>query len=118
METIPQVIDEFDAAARRFRFIRAIVRVDTTRFSVKYRLVVDSELYIQGYVNVRNGTTGLALIYQGQRLYGRDSEDWHWHRHPADDPESHDFSPEGSRAVSIEEFLLEVGEILVSRGLI
>ena len=116
--TIEQAVGEIEAAARRFRFIRAIVQVDMTRFSVKYWLTIESDLYVQIYVNVRNGTTGLALIHQGRRLYGRDSEDWQWHRHPVDDDGAHDFSAEGRRAVSVEEFLLEVGEILVDQGLI
>jgi hypothetical protein len=116
--TIEQVIDEIETAARRFRFIQAVVQIDVTRFSVKYRLAVENDLYVQIYVNVRNGTTGLAFVHQGRRLYGRDSENWQWHRHPVNDPQDHDFSGEGTRPVSIEEFLLEVGEILVSQGLI
>jgi len=116
--TVEQVIDEIETAARRFRFIQAMVRVDVTHFSVKYRLMIGSDLYVQIYANVRSGTTGLALVHQGRRLYGRDSEDWQWHRHPIDDPETHDFSAEGAQLVSIEAFLLEVGEILVTQGLI
>ena len=115
---VQRVVDEIEAAARQFHFIRAVVRLDVTRFAAKYRLVIESDLYVQIYVNVRNGTTGLALIHQGRRLYGRDSEDWQWHRHPADDPASHDFSSEGVREVTFEEFLLEVEEILIDRGLI
>jgi len=116
--TIEEFVEEIEAAARRFRFIRAIVQVDVTRFSAKYRLMIASDLYVQVYANVRNGTTGLALIYQGRRLYGRDSQDWQWHRHPVDDPEAHDFSVEGARALSTEEFLFEVEETLVDQGLI
>jgi hypothetical protein len=116
--TIEELADEIEAATRRFRFIRSVVKLDATRFSFKYRLTVTAELYVQVYANVRNGTVGMALIYQGRRLYGRDSQDGLWHRHPADDPVAHDFSPEGTRAVTVEEFLFETEEILVDQGLI
>ena len=65
--------------------------------------MIDEDLYIQIYTNIRNGTTGLTLVLHGQRIYGRDSEDWKWHRHPFENPDVHDFSEEGSRKVTLDE---------------
>jgi hypothetical protein len=116
--TIEDLAAEIEAASRQFRFIQASERLDATTSSVKYRLVVAGDLHIQIYANLRNGTCGLALIHQGRRLHGRDTEDWLWNRHPAEDPESHDFSAEGARRVTIEEFPLEAGQVLLDQGLI
>jgi hypothetical protein len=38
--------------------------------------------------------------------------------HPADAPDTHDFSVEGAMPTTVEDFLLEAGQILVAQGLI
>ena len=116
--TVDDFAVQVETTASRFRFIQAVVRLDKTRFSVKYRLIIAADLYVQVYANVRNHTIGLALICQGRRLYGRDCEDGRWHRHPADAPDTHDFSVEGALPTTIEDFLLESGQTLVAQGLI
>ena len=115
---IDELADQIEAVADRFRFVRGIVQLDQTRFSIKYRLVIKPDLWVQIYNNIQNDTIGMALIYQGRRLYGRDCEAGNWHRHPADDLEGHDFSAEGAQPTTIEDFLREVGEILVEHRLL
>ena len=85
--TVDALADQIETSASHFRFVRATIQLDQTRFSVKYRLEITSDLWVQVYWNVQNDTVGLVLIYQGRRLYGRDCEAGRWHRHPADDPE-------------------------------
>jgi hypothetical protein len=116
--TVEDFANEVEAAGRQFAYIGSVTKLDETRFSVKYWLVITDDLYVQAYANTQNGTVGLALIYQGRRLYGRDCENWQWHRHPAAAPETHDFSSEGVRSVAVQEFLLETGQVLVDCGLI
>ncbi len=41
-----------------------------------------------------------------------------WHRHPRSAPESHDFSDEGTRPVSLAELLDEVQQILMGEGIL
>lgn len=118
MRKIGEVIQEIERAATKFQFITETIPLDVTKFSAKYRLIVREDFYIQIYVNVRNGTHGFALVQKGERLYGRDSENWRWHRHPVEDPNAHDFSAEGVKEVSVEEFLREVQGILARKGLI
>jgi hypothetical protein len=118
MVTIEELTAQIEASATRFRFVHTVIQLDQTRFSVKYRLVINPELWVQAYYNIQNDTVGLALIYQGRRLYGRDCEAARWHRHPADDPERHDFSSEGARPTTMEDFLLEVGQVLMNFKLI
>ena len=115
---LEEVIAEIEEVSQRFPFILEIIKLDETRYSVKYLLMLADDFFVQVYQNVRSGTIGLALIYRGQRLYGRDREGGQWHRHPFENPMEHDFSPEGSREVSLEEFLEEVQEVLEREGLI
>ncbi len=70
------------------------------------------------YANVENDTVGFVLVNSGQRIYGRDAIEGKWHRHTFKDPLGHDFSAEGSKAVTLEDFLTEVQEILVRENLI
>lgn len=107
-----------ETAARRYPFVRQVIKVDETYYSVKYRLIIAPDLFIQLYFNERSGTAGLVLVYRRERLYGRDCESGSWHRHPIEDPAAHDVSPEGQRAVSIDEFLGEVQDILIRENLI
>ena len=111
-------IHEIEETVRLYAFVRETVKVDETYYSVKYRLYAESELFIQLYFNEQSGTVGMALVYQGQRLYGRDCEASVWHRHPANEPTLHDASPEGAQAVSVEEFLAQVQAILIEAKLI
>jgi hypothetical protein len=116
--TVDALIEQIETTAACFRFVQATLQLDQTRFSVKYRLVIGPDLWVQTYHNIQNDTVGMALLYQGRRLYGRDCEAGRWHRHPADDPERHDFSDAGVQSATVEDFLLEVGPILVGLNLI
>jgi len=115
---LEEVIAGIEEVSRRFPFILEVIRLDETKYSVKYIFMLAEGFFVQVYRNVRSGTIGLALISRGQRLYGRDREGGQWHRHPFENPIEHDFSAEGSREVSLEEFLKEVQEILEREQLI
>jgi len=109
---IERVISEIEEVSLDFPFVKRIVRMDETEHTVKYRLVIEEELFIQVYINVGNDTVGFVLANKGQRVYGRDAIEGKWHRHTFEDPLGHDFSAEGSKKVSLKEFLMEVQEIL------
>ncbi|MBI5875930.1 MAG: hypothetical protein HZB81_08855 [Deltaproteobacteria bacterium] len=107
-----KVVSAIEETFMDFPFIKQAVRIDETENTVKYRLVVEEDLFVQVYVNVATDTTGFVLVNKGQRIYGRDAIDGRWHRHRFENPLSHDFSSEGSKKVSLREFLAEVQEIL------
>jgi hypothetical protein len=109
---IKKVISEIEETFSDFPFIKRLVRMDETRHTVKYRLVIEEELFVQVYVNVENDTVGFVLVNNGQRIYGRDAIEGKWHRHTFEDPLGHDFSSEGSKKIILKEFLMEVQEIL------
>jgi len=89
-----------------------------TKNTVKVRLIIRENLYIDLYFNQRYGTTNYALILDDDRIYGRDCYDGNWHLHPYDDPSKHDTSEEGKKILSIERFVDEVEEILVNLRLL
>lgn len=110
---IKKVISEIEETFLDFPFIKRLVKMDETRHTVKYRLVIIEErLFVQVYVNVENDTVGFVLINNGQRIYGRDAIEGKWHRHTFEDPLGHDFSSESSKKIILKEFLMEVQEIL------
>jgi hypothetical protein len=86
--------------------------VDKTDYAVKMRLHIDSDCFIQVYANVQKEVLSFALVVNRSRIFGRDNEGGAWHRHPYNAPATHDFSPEGTRAVSLSQFLVEVQQLL------
>jgi hypothetical protein len=81
-------------------------------------LYVDVECFIRVYANTAKQLTSYTLVLNRSRIYGRDCEGRLWHRHPAEASEQHDFTPDGQRAVTLEEFLREAQQVLQKRGLL
>ena len=105
-------------AAAQWAFIQRVATVDKTDVTVKLRLYVDVECFIQVYVNTAKQLSSYTLVLNRSRIYGRDCEGGLWHRHPAGAPEEHDFTPDGQRAVTLDEFLREAQQVLQDRGLL
>lgn len=109
---IKRIISEIEETSLDFSFIKKLVRLDETEHTVKYRLIIEEDLFVQIYSNVKNETAGYVLVNKGQRIYGRDAIEGKWHRHTFEDPLGHDFSTEGTKKISLKEFLIKVQEIL------
>lgn len=92
--------------------------IERGRQVIKARVYLSGGLFVQVYRNDRFGTTSFALILGGRRIYGRDEQGGSWHRHPPEDPENHDESEEGRRAVTLKEFWIEALGIVSSLGLL
>lgn len=105
-------------AAADWAFIQRVVTVDKTDVTVKLRLTVDVECFIQVYVNTAKQLSSYALVLNRSRIYGRDCEGGLWHQHPPEAPEEHDFTPDGQRAITLDEFLREAQQVLQDRGLL
>lgn len=99
-------------------FVQRVETIDKTDFTVKMRLHIDVECFVQVYANTHKELTSYTLVLNRARIFGRDSEGGQWHRHPADAPDQHDFSPEGQRPVTLFEFLAEIQQILQEKGLL
>ncbi len=119
---MPRTVDDWEReiidAAHTFSFVHAVEIVNKSPAALKVRLILGAEFFIQFYVNVVTGTQNFVVVLGRQRLYARDCVDGSWHRHPYEDPDSHDFSPEGARPISVDEFLSEVQRILTEAELL
>ena len=110
--------DEVRRSAGEWAYIRLVETTDKTDQAIKLRLHIDTDCFIQVYANTRKELYSYTLIFNRSRIYGRDCEDGSWHRHPYDNPDSHDRSPEGRKAVTLAQFLTEAQQILQSEGLL
>lgn len=110
--------DDIFFTAKKFSFIKETHLIDETDSAIKFRLEIDIATFIQVYHNVRSGTVNYILIQSNQRIYGRDCCNRKWHRHPFENPSSHDFSVAGAKPIILYDFLKEVEEYVVVKGLI
>jgi len=84
----------------------------------KARLYLSEDIFVQVYRNDKNDVTSFTLIVKDKRLYGRDQIEGLWHRHPFNDPSTHNRSPQGKKAVDLRTFFNEVYEWLMRESLL
>lgn len=106
------------AEASQFAFIRSIATLNKTAHTIKLRLYIDSDCFVQVYANVHKNLLSYTLVLHQSRVYGRDNDGAGWHRHPYSAPETHDFGREGVQPVSLMQFLDEVQQFLTAEGLL
>lgn len=116
--TADDVERDVQRVAAEWAFIQSADTMDKAEHTVKMRLHVDADCFVQVYVNIQKQLTGYALVLNRSRIFGRDCEGGLWHRHPVEAPDQHDFSLEGQRAVSLDEFLREAQNVLQDEGLL
>jgi hypothetical protein len=104
--------------ASRFSFVQRVVTLDKTANTIKLRLHATTDCFVQIYTNVQKTLVNYVLILDRSRIYGRNCDGGAWHRHPYENPAAHDFGSEGAKAVSLEEFLIEVQQILQREGIL
>ena len=109
---------EVQRTAAKWAFVRRVETVDKTDVAIKLRLHIDTDCFIQVYTNTRKQIISYAVVFNRGRILGRDCDGGLWHRHPPGQPDQHDFSPDGQRAVSLDEFLKETQQILQDQGLL
>lgn len=106
------------ATAANWACIRWTTLLDKTEHAIKMRLHIDSACFVQVYANPKKSLISYTLVLDRTRIYGRDCDGGQWHRHPYSAPDSHDFSGEGSRPVTLSEFLAETQQILEVSGIL
>ncbi len=104
--------------AAEWAFVQDVETIDETEHTLKMRLYVDSACFIQVYTNTQKQIISYTLVLHRSRIFGRDCEGGMWHRHPHTAPDRHDFSLEGQRAVSLNEFLRETQQLLYIEGIL
>lgn len=114
--------DDLERKARQvaaeWAFIRRVLTLDKTAHALKMRLYVFDDRFIQVYANIEKRLLSYTLVFDRTHIYGRDSESGRWHRHPYNNPETHDFGIEGSQPVDLAQFLGEVQQILEDEALL
>lgn len=113
---LTEFIELLEKAASKY-LIKPRILVKTFN-AVKARIEITENIYVQLYFNQISGTSNYVLVGWSRRLFGRDSVGGKWHRHPFENPQVHDTTEDGTRAVTPEEFLDEVFEILLREELI
>ncbi|GEM_PF-931168 len=91
-----------------------IKNLDYTDITLKARLTVNKETYIQVYFNMQKDKFLLALIQNNKRIYGFDKLENDCHEHPFENPEEHINTPCGE--MSIEKFILKIKHYLQEKS--
>jgi len=81
-----------------------------TSTSISLRVSISLGGFIEAFYNERTGTMALALIREGQRVFGVDNTGG-WHIHPFSDPARHDSL---STPMSFAEFVAQIEQQQVS----
>ena|SRR4030067_2211140 len=102
----------------QFPFVEKIETLLRTPNTIKIKLTITPTCFIQVYQNIQKDIKNYVLVAGNQRLFGRDCDGGVWHSHPIENPDSHDFSEDGARPVSFEEFMYEVSEKLILLGIL
>lgn len=118
MQTIEELLVLANDALIKYSYYQRREILHQGRGHVKFRLYIRRNLFVQVNRNEIANLTNLVLLQDFKRIYARDEYHGNWHRHPISDPDEHNHSDDGSRPVTLDEFLLEVDSILREKGLI
>ena len=99
-------------------FVQSLTVVEQTNETVTMHLRLASALFVQVFFSERSGRFSLALVSPVGRIYGRDREHGMWHRHPFEQTDEHEPTPQGLSSRPIRQFLAEVEQILLENELI
>ncbi len=82
--------------------------------TVKGRVHVKSNEFLDIYFNEKTGTLAFALVVKEQRIWGIDFDRLRgWHRHPREDPATH----EPVEPMTIREIMAEFQQVTTAVGL-
>ena len=115
---IDNVEKQIYEVASKIAFVEKAETLLKTPNTIKIKLSITATCFIQIYQNVQKNIKSFVVISGNQRLFGRDCDGGVWHSHPIENPDSHDFSEDGARPVSFEEFMYEVSEKLILLGIL
>ncbi|MCI0494801.1 hypothetical protein L0Z72_07315 [candidate division KSB1 bacterium] len=118
MQTIEELLMAADDALVNYTYYQRREILHQGKGYVKLRLYISRNLFVQINRNEIANLTNLVLLQDFNRIYSRDEYHGKWHRHPISDPDDHNHSDEGTKPVTLDEFLLEVDSILKEKGLV
>lgn len=112
---IERILEELEQLIPKFSTLKPFEVIDRTEATLKVRVPIERELYIQLYANIEKGKLNLTLVHRNQRIYGEDAEGGIVHIHPFVNPDEH---LEVESSGSLEGFFAKVQEYLEESGLI
>ena len=115
---IDDIEKQIYSVVAQFAFIKETETLQKTPHTIKIKLHIKQTCFIQIYRNIQKNVINYVLVSGNQRLFGRDCDGGVWHTHPIENPDMHDFSEDGVKEVSLEDFLYEVGEKLILLGIL
>ena len=115
---IDDVEKQIYEVASKFAFVEKAETLLKTPNTIKIKLPITSTCFIQIYQNAQKNIKSYVVVSGNQRLFGRDCDGGVWHIHPIENPDGHDFSEDGVKEVSLEDFLYEASEKLVLLGIL
>lgn len=118
MQTVDTLIETANNALKTYSYYNRLVILNQGSRYIKFRLYIKRELFLQVNRNEAAELTNMVLLNHFKRIFARDKYKGNWHRHPISDPDEHNHSEEGSRQITLNEFLLEVDSILKEKELI
>lgn len=113
--SIESIIKEVEAGIQFSSAFRSYEIVDATQATVKIKIYVRQDVYVQVYANSLKNKLNMAFVHGKERIYGEDTEGGILHVHPFNNPLEHVRS---ETAISIEAFLSKVQEYLEIERLI
>lgn len=118
MSEVERLLVAIERLAEERAYIARTELLEVGRLMLKARLYFEPGLFVQVYRNDKFYTTSFALIHGERRIYGRDELGGVWHRHTVSDPDLHDVCTEGRRAVTLDEFMDEMEQVVMELDLV
>jgi len=106
--SITEIILLLNELEQKFGFV--IDALDFTGVTFKARLVIEKDVFIQVYFNIKREKFLLALIQDDRRVYGFDKLGEKCHEHPQKEPEKHVEKP--CSEMTLEKFIFKAIQIV------
>ena len=117
MSTVENILSELKAKDK-YPYYKHIEVLLNEPNLVKLRIYIRDDLFVQIYQNDESKIASFSLVTGKERVFGRDKENRIWHRHPLGNPNYHDSSKEGKKAINLSKFFKEVDIVLKDLSLI
>ncbi|MBU2611387.1 MAG: hypothetical protein KJ606_10660 [Chloroflexi bacterium] len=99
-------LEEFEqyviAVCSNSSVVQSVVLFDSTPTSVRLRVFLINQSFLDVFYNQKTGKFSFALIEKYQRVFGADNAGDKWHWHPVENPEIH---VPAAEEVTFREFL-------------
>ncbi|MFC1496369.1 hypothetical protein ACFL52_03035 [Candidatus Margulisiibacteriota bacterium] len=109
-----QIKEEIFTLCKDVSYFESFNVIEETSNTIKIRLTVSNNCFVQIYINTKKRLKNYVLVFNGQRIYGCDNDGKKWHIHPWKNPSKH----KNSKEINLKEFLFEVYNGLVERGIV